>query len=141
LLDDSSDLIPFQEYRKGTAYILKIFAFSKDYENIQQAKEKLKGRTDIHVTSSAPWNVEITSPAADKFQMVKRIIDENAISSEEVMVFGDGVNDVCLFREFCHSRAVANAVPQIINMAEKVVADCEENGVAREVAEMFSISL
>ena len=57
------------------------------------------------------------------------------------MVFGDGVNDVCLFREFCHSRAVANAVPQIINMAEKVVADCEENGVAREVAEMFSISL
>ncbi len=73
--------------------------------------------------------------------MVKRIIDENAISSEEVMVFGDGVNDVCLFREFCHSRAVANAVPQIINMAEKVVADCEENGVAREVAEMFSISL
>ena len=119
LLDDSSDLIPFQEYRKGTAYILKIFAFSKDYENIQQAKEKLKGRTDIHVTSSA----------------------ENAISSEEVMVFGDGVNDVCLFREFCHSRAVANAVPQIINMAEKVVADCEENGVAREVAEMFSISL
>ena len=141
LLDDSSDLIPFQEYRKGTAYILKIFAFSKDYENIQKAKEKLKGRTDIHVTSSAPWNVEITSPAADKFQMVKRIIDENATSSEEVMVFGDGVNDACLFREFCHSRAVANAVPQIINMAEKVVADCEENGVAREVAEMFSISL
>ena len=121
--------------------ILKIFAFSKDYENIQKEKEELKGRTDIHVTSSAPWNVEITSPAAEKSQMVKRIIDENAISSEEVMVFGDGVNDACLFRAFCHSRAVANAVPQIIDMAEKVVADCEENGVAREVAEMFSISL
>ena len=103
--------------------------------------DKLKGRTDIHVTSSAPWNVEITSPAAEKSQLVKRIIDEKAISSEEVMVFGDGVNDACLFRAFCHSRAVANAVPQIIDMAEKVVADCEENGVAREVAEMFSISL
>lgn len=135
LIDDSSDLIPFQEYLKKDVHTLKIFAFSRDYEKIQNAKEKLESRTDIRVTSSAPWNIEITSPMAEKARMVKRLINEKGISPEEVLVFGDGGNDMCLFRNFRHSRAVANAVPQIINAAEKVISDCEEDGVAREIAE------
>ena len=127
LIDDSSDLIPFQEYLKKDVHTLKIFAFSRDYEKIQNAKEKLESRTDIRVTSSAPWNIEITSPMAEKARMVKRLINEKGISPEEVLVFGDGGNDMCLFRNFRHSRAVANAVPQIINAAEKVISDCEED--------------
>ena len=135
LIDDSSDLIPFQEYLKNDVHTLKIFAFSRDYEKIQNAKEKLKSRTDIRVTSSAPWNIEITSPMAEKACMVKRLINEKGISPEEVLVFGDGGNDMCLFRNFRNSRAVANAVPQLINAAEKVISGCEEDGVAREIAE------
>lgn len=72
---------------------------------------------------------------AEKASMVKRLINEKGISPEEVLVFGDGGNDMCLFRNFRHSRAVVNAVPQIINAAEKVISDCEEDGVAREIAE------
>lgn len=135
LIDDSSDLIPFQEYLKKDVHTLKIFAFSRDYEKIQNAKEKLESRTDIRVTSSAPWNIEITSPMAEKASMVKRLINEKGISPEEVLVFGDGGNDMCLFRNFRNSRAVANAVPQLINAAEKVISGCEEDGVAREIAE------
>jgi len=135
LIDDSSDLIPFQEYLKKEVHTLKIFAFSRDYAKIQNAKEKLESRTDIRVTSSAPWNIEITSPMAEKSSMVKRLINEKRISPEEVLVFGDGGNDMCLFRNFHNSRAVANAVPQLINAAEKVISGCEEDGVAREIAE------
>ena len=38
LLDDSSDLIPFQEYRKGTAYILKILLFLKIMKTFSRQK-------------------------------------------------------------------------------------------------------
>lgn len=113
--------------------ILKFFSFSGERTIVENVREYLKGWQEISVTSSAGWNIEVTAAAAQKGKMLKRAADFYQVSAEEVMVFGDGENDETMFREFCHSRAVENAVPMIRNMAEKVIDSNHKNGVAKEI--------
>ena len=113
--------------------ILKIFSFSGERTIVGHVSEYLKGWHGISVTSSAGWNIEITAAAAKKGKMLKRAADFYQVPAEEVMVFGDGENDETMFREFCHSRAVGNAIPMIRSMAEKVIDSNHKNGVAKEI--------
>lgn len=69
--------------------------------------------------------------------MLKRAAEFYGVPKDEVMVFGDGENDETMFREFCHSRAVKNAVPVIRRLAEKVIAGNQKNGVAKEINQIL----
>lgn len=117
--------------------ILKIFAFSDEKFLIEKVKKYFKEWQGISVTSSAECNIEITAVTAQKGMMLKRAAEFYQISKDEVMVFGDGENDETMFREFCHSRAVGNAVPVIRRMAEKVIESNRENGVAKEINQIL----
>ena len=133
VLDDSSDLLPFDAYREDTARVMKIFAFSKYTERIEEARVQLAGNPEIRVTSSAAWNLELNSPVVNKARMLKKLAMELNIAEDEIMVFGDGENDISLFKNFRHSRAVANSVPEIKNLAERVIESCDHDGVAKEI--------
>lgn len=119
------------------ARILKIFSFSDEKLLIDQVKKHFKGWQGISVTSSAVWNAEITAVDAEKGKMLKRAAEFYGVPKDEVMVFGDGENDETMFREFCHSRAVKNAVPVIRRLAEKVIAGNQKNGVAKEINQIL----
>lgn len=133
ILDASDDLLSFEQYDEKTMKVMKIFAFSKDIEKIQKAKNELKDFAAFEMNSSADWNLELCPFQTDKAQMLKTVAKEMGISKKEIVVFGDGENDKGLFEHFCYSRAVANAIPQIKAMAEKIIESCEEDGVAKEV--------
>lgn len=77
-------------------------------------EERLGDWPGITVTSSAPWNVEITAAGVHKGAMVKRAAKQFGLSADEVLVFGDGGNDSFMFRTFPHSRAMENAAPCIL---------------------------
>lgn len=117
--------------------ILKVFSFSDKRAIIDNVREYLKSWQEISITSSAGWNIEITAANAQKGKMLKRAADFYQVSAEEVMVFGDGENDETMFREFCHSRAVGNAIPMIRSMAEKVIDSNHKNGVAKEIKKIL----
>jgi Cof subfamily protein (haloacid dehalogenase superfamily) len=122
-----------EEIRKRGATILKFFAFSSDKELLQKARLHLSKWRDIALTSSAAWNVEVTSSAAKKGDMLERAAAYYRASKDEVMVFGNGMNDESMFLTFPHSRAVGNAEQEILALAEKVIESNEENGVAKEI--------
>lgn len=116
--------------------ILKFFVFSKKPVIPEKIKKYVTAQKEISVTSSAEWNLEITAAGAQKGKMLQRAAELYHVSAEEVMVFGDGKNDENMFREFCHSRAVANAVSNIQSLAEKVIGSNCENGVAEEIKQI-----
>lgn len=138
ILDDSSDLLPFASYREDTARVMKIFVFSKFTDRIEEAKGQLADNPQIRVTSSAVWNLEVNSPVVNKARMLKKLAMELDIAEDEIMVFGDGENDISLFQNFRHSRAVSNSVPQIRNLAESVIESCDHDGVAKEIMRIRS---
>jgi len=58
-------------------------------------------------------------------------------SKEEVLVFGDGNNDISMFEKFPHSRAVKNAVESLKKNAEKVIESNRDDAVAQEVCRLL----
>ena len=133
MCQSASELPDLEKFWSRKPKILKFFAFSDDLLLVEKIRGNLKDRDGITLTSSAPWNIEITSPTADKGMMLKRVTEFYQASNEEVVVFGDGENDETMFRRFSHSCAVENAVPTILCLAEKVIESNQKNGVAKEI--------
>lgn len=118
--------------------IQKIFAFSNDIDKLEKINNILYQLGDLSITSSAPWNIEITSSKAKKGFMLEKAISYYGYDKENVVVFGDSKNDETMFKLFPHSRAMENALPFIKNMAEKVIESNTDNGVANEIRKILN---
>ena len=77
--------------------------FSEEQDKLKNIKEFLKKRHDITITSSAAWNIEITDRQVNKGTMLEQVAEYYGYSKEEVLVFGDGKNDILMFEKFPHS--------------------------------------
>lgn len=133
-LCDTADPMPSEdELFREKIKIQKIFIFSEDREKLGEVKEFLKKIEEISVMSSAGWNIEVTDKQANKGNMLERAADYYGFGKEEVLVFGDGENDLPMFEKFPHSRAMGNATSELKKIAEKVIGTNVENGVAGEI--------
>ena len=98
---------------------------------IRQAGESLSGPPGKK--SSYPDNVEITNENAQKGLILEKVIDQLNIKKEEVIVLGDGMNDITLFERFPYSFAPNNAEKVIQEKAYKVVSSCEDGAVSEAI--------
>lgn len=117
--------------------IIKVEAFNNDVLLIEKAKEKLQEIDGIAYLSSFDDNVEVTDKAAQKGLILENVIEELGYSKDEVMVLGDGLNDITLFERFKYSFAPGNANETIKAMAYQVVGACEEDGVSQAIYMML----
>ena len=113
--------------------IIKVEAFNNDVSLIEKAKEKLQEIDGIAYLSSFDDNIEVTDKAAQKGLILENVIEELGYSKDEVMVLGDGLNDITLFERFKYSFAPGNANETIKAMAYQVVGACEEDGVSQAI--------
>ena len=117
--------------------IIKVEAFNNDVSLIEKAKEKLQEIDGIAYLSSFDDNIEVTDKAAQKGLILENVIEELGYSKDEVMVLGDGLNDITLFEWFKYSFAPGNANETIKAMAYQVVGACEEDGVSQAIYMML----
>lgn len=117
--------------------IIKVEAFNNDVLLIEKAKEKLQEIEGIAYLSSFDDNIEVTDKAAQKGLILENVIEELGYSKDEVMVLGDGLNDITLFERFKYSFAPGNANETIKAMAYQVVGACEEDGVSQAIYMML----
>ena len=110
--------------------IQKIFIFSEEQDKLKNIKEFLKKRHDITITSS-------TDRQVNKGTMLEQVAEYYGYSKEEVLVFGDGKNDILMFEKFPHSRAMGNAVESLKKIAEKVIESNKDDAVAQEVCRLL----
>ena len=68
---------------------------------------------------SHDWWLEIMSPDASKANAIKYL--KQKLQCDEVVVFGDGKNDIEMFEEADYSCAVENAAPELIKCADEVI--------------------
>ena len=116
--------------------IIKVEAYN-DVSLIEKAKEKLQEIDGIAYLSSFDDNIEVTDKAAQKGLILENVIEELGYSKDEVMVLGDGLNDITLFERFKYSFAPGNANETIKAMAYQVVGACEEDGVSQAIYMML----
>ena len=62
---------------------------------------------------------------------IRRVLEDFAISREEIMAFGDGENDMDMLEFAGTGIAMGNADPQVKARADEVTESVDENGVVR----------
>ena len=79
---------------------------------------------------TGPRLIEISPKGITKGQTLKRLMEAAGIRPEEVMAFGDGENDVDMFRTVKYGIAVGNAADYVKEHAFDVTATNNEDGIA-----------
>lgn len=86
----------------------------------------------IDLYDGLPW-LEIMPRAATKANAALQL--KQRLGCGRIVAFGDGINDIELFRAADEAYAVANAVPELIAVADGVIGSNDEGGVAKWLAE------
>ena len=98
---------------------------------------KLSSIKNIMISSSHRSNIEITHPDAGKGQAVNWLIERLQLDREQVAAAGDNENDLPMLKEAGIRIAVANATPQVLAIANRVAASCDEDGVVHCLCEIL----
>lgn len=86
-----------------------------------------KFRYDTHGTQNS---FEICSIEVSKAKGIQKILDYLHIPVRECYAFGDGVNDLEMIEFAGHGIAMKNAVDSLKAVADEVIGDVRENGLA-----------
>ena len=84
----------------------------------------------VSVTSSKPHFLEFNPLRATKGIALSAAADRLGISTEQIVAFGDSLNDLPMLQEAGLSVAVANARPVVRNLCDAVCPCNQEDGVA-----------
>lgn len=117
--------------------ILKVELIFETDEAKALAIKKLAQIEGIITTSSHELNLEINSIEATKGHMVEQVCANYGYHKDEVVVIGDGVNDIPMLKLFPNSYAMGQANEQV-KAAANFVADSNKNhGVAKLIYQIL----
>jgi hypothetical protein len=71
------------------------------------------------------WLIE----PVDKGDGILRMLDRIGGNPDEVVVFGDGLNDISMFRKPFFSVAMGNAQPELKQLADYITDDNDKGGI------------
>lgn len=115
------------------AAVSKIYFFSSIPEKIDEWKnglEQLRKRIPFDCFSSSHSNVEASGKGVSKATGIRTLLNHFHLSPDQAVAFGDGENDLPMFRISGHSVAMKNAPDRIKKLADEVTAFTHaENGL------------
>lgn len=92
---------------------------------------------DFKVAIAAKIFLDITSKTANKGNAIREVQKKLGIDAEEILVFGDYLNDLEMIQNARHSYAMKNAHPEIIKISKYITRfDNNENGVLETIREL-----
>ena len=86
------------------------------------------------IYSGEQW-LEIMPLAASKSNAIRQL--KNYLGCEKVVVFGDAINDLDMFQMADECYAVANAAPELKEIATQVIGGNNEDGVVKWLEELI----
>lgn len=85
---------------------------------------------NFDVTTSGGWTLELTKHGVTKGKSLEILRNELGLKPEEIVVFGDNLNDLSAFQLPGITKvAMGNAIDQLKDLADFVTADNDHNGV------------
>ena len=126
LMEDEELLI-----RQGVTKILWI----DTEEKIQQIQEEIPDDAFSQVTfcTSQTTYLEFFNSQVSKAKAMERLGQLFNIRQEEMIAVGDGLNDLPMIEYAGLGVAMANACPEVLEVADYITSSCDEEGVARAI--------
>lgn len=94
----------------------------------EELAEIVGNRMDVF--RSAPFFIELVPNGIDKAQSLNRLLELIGLSTNDMIAFGDGYNDLSMLKLAGVGVAMANAVPEVRAEADFITKSNEEDGVA-----------
>lgn len=144
-----SDIYKYVEEKEDENY-LKITVCDNSKIIFDRIIQKLKTIKDIDVLDVAHMSrkmikdgtedvsieyyyTEISNVGVDKWYAIEELMKKLSITKEEVMAIGDNVNDKIMIQNAGLGVVMGNSAPYIKEIADIVVADNDNNGVAEAI--------
>ena len=98
------------------------------------------GRCNVIVSVGAEksW-LEITNARSSKLTALTTILRQIGARPEDVMYFGDNLNDVELLKSVGYPVVMNNGLPEVKKLARRIAADCDADGVAEVLEEYLAL--
>lgn len=95
----------------------------------ETSNPKLAPLQNIRITNAAAFCHDVLPAAGGKHVGILAVAAQYGITRDEIMVFGDGKNDVDMLTHAGFGVAMGNACPEAKAAAEYVTDDVDENGI------------
>ena len=115
----------------------KVHAIFANQTEKMQALRELEQMEDVTVTRALSNNIEVNAEGVDKGKGMLKLAELFGISREEIIVFGDGWNDISMIREAGCGVAMGNAQEAVKAAADIVTDSNEEDGVAKVIEKIL----
>lgn len=140
MIEKTRVVASFEELEIENPKIIKIFIFTNELEVLAEIENRLADNTNIAVASSFANNLEITDSEAQKGPVLKRYIESLGYTMDEVMVFGDSMNDYSMLSmDFGATIAMENADEKLKAVAKYVTRSNVEDGVAYTIDKLLEM--
>lgn len=105
-----------------------------DYEKLLPVKKTIDGMKDADCafykdTYTGKWFLEVFSAKASKSNGIRFLREKYGF--DEVVAFGDNLNDLPMFEQADVKIAVGNARPEVRAAADRIIGNNDDDGVAR----------
>lgn len=132
LLDRDEFLVHSDEYVLSTL-------MGMDQSRLQLAKDELEKLQGINIVSPFTGALDISTREFDKGTAIRMLADHHGISTDDVISFGDGDNDLSMAGSSGTLVAMGNAKDSLRSLADAVADTNDRDGVGKKLLEIFGI--
>ena len=116
----------FDDVPEGIAY--KLIIFPND-EQRNQVGSLVPNDFDVHISEGSLWM--LMNPQANKEHALDLLADHFETPMSNTVSFGDDLVDIAMLRKSGRGVAVANANPDVLNIADEICPSNNDDGVAQ----------
>lgn len=121
----SSKVPPLGEYEGAELYQACVYVTGEEEQVLDPIRDICE------VTRWHSGGVDVISKGGGKRTAVQRYLEQNGITPEEAIAFGDGENDMGMLQLAGIGVALGNAEEKVKKIADYVTDDIDENGLAK----------
>lgn len=122
---------------EGLREPLKYVAFSYDAKRLSALRDRLERETDCALSSSWFDNIEVLVNGAGKGKAMRCLQKRFGLSTDEMMAFGDNLNDLDMLQSVGVPVAMGNAIDELKQIAAVIAPHHDESGVAKVLDELI----
>ena len=116
----------------------EIFDIDDKASSVEFAELEKNSPAPFKITRAIPFIFEAIPPTINKSTALLDICKLLSVDPEKVLVFGDGDNDVPMFRVAGHSVAMANGMGSAKATAKYITSSNDEGGVGEFIEKVWA---
>ena len=135
----SYNSLSVEELKEKAQAVDKILVYNMDPEVLISSRAKTTAIKGTVVSSYSNISFDVNSSGTTKGAIIEVVAKELNISTDEIIAYGDGENDIPMFKVCGHKVAMENGHEELKKLADEITLDYIHAGVSHSLKQIFDI--